>query len=75
MEDNFFKNWHKMPDPNFMNRHEYFELIELAEVASSLLKNHTPRRVRARGLQVSLENRVLCRHGALTGRVFQQAAR
>jgi hypothetical protein len=40
----------------------------------SLLKYPTERRVRARGLHYFLGNHGSCRPGALTGRVFQQAA-
>jgi hypothetical protein len=43
--------------------------------ASSPLKYHTERRVRARGLQDFLGIHGSCRPGALTGRIFQLAAR
>ena len=40
---------------------------------SSTLQTPAPRRVRARGLQETVEIAISCRPGALTGRVFQQA--
>jgi len=46
-----------------------------SNATSNLLKYPSERRVRARGLHDFPRNRRSCRLGALTGRLFQQAAR
>jgi Tfp pilus assembly protein FimT len=49
--------------------------MERTPFPNSLLKYSTNRRVRARGLQDFFGNPGSCRPGALTGRIFQQAAK